>query len=100
MRFSFAAQPEAAVLLALLTAPLHVSAGIRCDQIRVDNVNFDLSSLGGPHSVVTSKWHDPTYTNTSYTVDICKPLKRKGDVKKGEECPNGTQGACHPLPHP
>lgn len=91
MRFSLASPYEAAVLLAVLLTPLHVSAGIRCDLIRVDDVNFDLSKLGGPHSVVTSQWHPPTYTNTSYTLDICKPLKRKGNVEKGDECPNGTQ---------
>jgi hypothetical protein len=98
MRFSFTSPTEAALLLAVLLAPLQVSAGIRCDQIRVDNVNFDLSKLGGPHSVVTSRWHPPTYTNTSYTLDICRPLKRKGDVKTGDECPNGTQGELSRIP--
>lgn len=84
-------RPETAVLLALLLSPLPTSA-FQCDHVRVGEADFDLSKLGGPHSVITSQWHPPTYTNTSYTLDICKPLKRKGDVKKGDECPNGTRG--------
>lgn len=91
MHLPYFSRSEAVVLLALLLAPLPASAALRCDHIRVDKTDFDLSKLGGPHSVVTSQWHPPTYTNTSYTLDICKPLKRKGDVRTGDECPNGTR---------
>lgn len=63
-----------------------------CKHILVDDVSFNLGELAGPHSVVTSRWHPPTYTNTSYTVDICAPLKRKGDVKNEEQCPSFTRG--------
>ncbi|KAF6835272.1 autophagy-related protein 27 [Colletotrichum plurivorum] len=85
-------RPEAAFLLALLVSPLPAAAAtIDCEHIRVDDVSFNFKALGGPHSVVTSRWHPPTFTNTSYTVDICKPLKRKGDVNKDEQCPNGTR---------
>ncbi|ROT35200.1 hypothetical protein SODALDRAFT_329385 [Sodiomyces alkalinus F11] len=91
MHFPSLPRPETALFLALLLAPLPTSGMLQCDHIRVGDVDFNLSKLGGPHSVVTSKWHPPTYTNTSYTIDICKPLKRKGDVKKGDECPNGTR---------
>lgn len=79
-------------MLALLLAPLPAAAMLDCKHIRVDDVSFNLEALGGPHSVVTSQWHPPTYTNTSYTVDICAPLKRKGDVKKEEQCPSFTRG--------
>ncbi|TDZ15106.1 Autophagy-related protein 27 [Colletotrichum orbiculare MAFF 240422] len=84
-------RPEAAFLLALLFSTPAAAAVIDCEHIRVDDVSFNLKPLGGPHSVVTSRWHPPTFTNTTYTVDICKPLKRKGDVKKEEQCPNGTR---------
>jgi hypothetical protein len=62
--------------------------------MRVDDHSFDLSKLGGPHSVVTSYWDSSVdaHTNTTYTVDICHHLKKSGDAKKTEECPNGTRG--------
>lgn len=93
MHFSLPPRTDTALLLSLLLAPLSVSAMLRCDHIRVGDADFNLSKLKGPHSVVTSTWHPPSHANTSYTLDICAPLKRKGDVKKGDECPNGTRGA-------
>ncbi|KAL0941647.1 autophagy-related protein 27 [Colletotrichum truncatum] len=88
MHFS---RSESVFLLGLLFSPLAAAATIDCGHIRVDDVSFNLKPLGGPHSVLTSRWHPPTFSNTSYTVDICQPLKRKGDVKKDEQCPNGTR---------
>lgn len=80
------------LITALLAA--HASAvAFNCDHVRVDKTDFNLEKLGGPHSVVTTLRQPPSHSNTSYTVDICKPLKRKGDVPKGEECPSGTRGA-------
>ncbi|KAG9256254.1 autophagy-related protein 27 [Emericellopsis atlantica] len=66
---------------------------LRCENVRIDGHSFDLSELGGPHSVVTSRWESlaETHFNTTYTVDICQPLKKSGKSKKGEECPNGTR---------
>ncbi len=87
-----AAMPDLLVLLLLLAAPLRASAMLRCDHIQADGQKFDLSKLKGPHSVVTiEKTPDITW-NSTYTLDLCGPLKRKGDVKKGDECPNGTWG--------
>ncbi|KAJ3950064.1 type II membrane protein [Colletotrichum fioriniae] len=91
MHFPRLSRAEGAFVLALLLAPLPAAAMLDCKHIRVDDVSFNLEALGGPHSVVTSQWHPPTYTNTSYTVDICAPLKRKGDVKKEEQCPSFTR---------
>jgi autophagy-related protein 27 len=67
---------------------------LSCENIRIDGHSFDLSELGGPHSVVTSRWESlaETHINTTYTVDICRPLKKSGESKKGEQCPNGTRG--------
>ncbi|KAK2011804.1 hypothetical protein LZ32DRAFT_606062 [Colletotrichum eremochloae] len=91
MYFSRLQRTEAAFLLALLMSPLPAASMLDCKHIMVDDVSFNLGALGGPHSVVTSRWHPPTFTNTSYTVDICAPLKRKGDVKKDEQCPSFTR---------
>ncbi|KAF4589792.1 Autophagy-like protein 27 [Ophiocordyceps camponoti-floridani] len=79
--------------LGLVLAPLRGVAMLRCENVRVDGHSFDLSQLGGPHSVVTSRYESipDAHHNTTYTLDICKPLKKSGTVKKTEECPNGTR---------
>ncbi|KAK5997784.1 Autophagy-related protein 27 [Cladobotryum mycophilum] len=84
---------SSALLLSLLLAPLQASAMLDCKKVRVDGHNFDLSALGGPHSVVTSRFEPSTnaHQNTTYTVDICQPLKKSGKSKNTEECPNGTR---------
>jgi hypothetical protein len=82
-----------AFLLPLLAAPAFAAETLDCGKIRADGHTFDLSKLGGPHSVVTTRFKPspPEHYNTTYTLDICKPLKKKGG-KKDEECPNGTRG--------
>merc|ERR1712000_711808 len=62
-------------------------------KIVIEGQKFDLSKLGGPHSVVTSRFEDlaQTHFNTTYTVDVCQPLKKSGKSEKSEECPNGTR---------
>ncbi|KAK3314769.1 autophagy-related protein 27 [Apodospora peruviana] len=85
---------EAATFLSLLlvaAAPVPVSANLRCEKLLIEGHSFDLSKLGGPHTVVTEEFQPPEHINTTYTLDICAPLKRKGSVPKGDECPNGTR---------
>ncbi len=53
---------------------------------------YNLQALGGPHTVVTSEFTAPTWHNTTYTIDVCGALRRKGDVPQGERCPDGTRG--------
>ncbi|KAH6950669.1 hypothetical protein HG530_011324 [Fusarium avenaceum] len=81
-----------AFLLPLLAAPAYAAETLDCAKIRADGHTFDLSKLGGPHSVVTTRFvpNPPEHYNTTYTLDICKPLKKSGDNKPGE-CPNGTR---------
>lgn len=81
---------EAASLLVLLATP--TAAMLRCSELVVDGHKFDFGPLGGPHSVVTSEFHPPTFTNTTYTLDICAFLKRSGDVPKDQQCANGARG--------
>lgn len=86
---------EAATLLSLLfaAAPAVDSATIlECEKIVVDNQKFNLGVLGGPHTVVTEEFSPPEHINTTYTLDICAPLKRSDKVPKGHECPGGTRG--------
>ncbi|PHH65793.1 hypothetical protein CDD81_1520 [Ophiocordyceps australis] len=85
-------QLSALALSLLLTRNLG-AAMLRCDNVRVDGHSFDLSKLGGPHSVVTTRYESlpNVHHNVTYTLDICKPLKKSGKAKKSEECPNGTR---------
>ncbi|KAI3327852.1 autophagy-related protein 27 [Xylariaceae sp. AK1471] len=91
MKFSTIPNADAALLLSLLLAPLPATAMLDCKRIVADDQKFDLGNLGGPHSVVTSWVDGASMHNTTYTVDICRALKKKGDAKKGEECPNYTR---------
>lgn len=83
-----------AALLSTLLFPLLVSAvgNIDCSQILLEGVEFDLSELGGArsvlHSVVNTIGDATTYTNTTYMMDVCRPLKKT----KFNKCPNGTRG--------
>lgn len=94
-------RPSALALLVAL-GPLRSSAMLRCDNVRVDGHSFDLSQLGGPHSVVTSRYESipDAHHNVTYTLDICKPLKKSGKAKNTEECPNGTRGEPPPSNSP
>lgn len=62
-----------------------------CEKLPVDGHTYDFHELRGPHSVVTYEHAPPAYHNTTYTIDLCGPLKRKGDVPKAERCPDGTR---------
>ena len=82
------------LIVALAPTPAAAFSTLDCKKIRVDEQNFDLSKLGGAHSMVTTKYEASAdaHTNTTYTLDVCYPLKKTGDAKKTEQCPNGTKG--------
>lgn len=88
---------QAWLLVSLLAAQAS-AVMLSCEHVRVDKQSFNLEKLGGPHSVVTTLREPPSHSNTTYTVDICKPLKRKGadEVPKEEQCPTGTRGVFLP----
>ncbi|KAJ2981374.1 hypothetical protein NUW58_g6704 [Xylaria curta] len=88
MKFSTIPYADAALLLSLLLAPLPATALFDCKRIVSDGKLFNLEGLKGPHSVVTSQIEGGLMHNTTYTVDICAPLKKKG---KGEQCKNPTR---------
>ncbi|KAK3298013.1 autophagy-related protein 27 [Chaetomium fimeti] len=95
--------PSAPAAAAAAAAP----APLTCDNILVPAANnnanskgegeekeqhkYDLRALAGPHAVVTHEFTRPTYHNTTYAIDLCAPLKRKGEVEPGEACPDGTR---------
>ncbi|WEW54785.1 type II membrane protein [Emydomyces testavorans] len=69
-------------LLALF--PVLPLAQLDCSKIVVDGKAWDLSKLGGPRSVYHVVDHPPSVINTTYTLDICRPLP------KNSQCPSGT----------
>ncbi|KXX73424.1 Autophagy-related protein 27 [Madurella mycetomatis] len=75
----------------LLLAPAPVAAVFKCDELVADGHKYNFQALAGPHTVVTHEYTRPTYHNTTYTIDLCAPLQRKGDVPKEERCPDGTR---------
>lgn len=82
----------AAALLSLAVLATPASAMLQCDHVQIDGQKFNFKQLGGPHSVVT--WHQEDvfeYVNTTYTLDLCAPLKKDGP--SNESCPNGAR-AC------
>lgn len=84
--------PSLLTTLPYFLLPAYISAAtLDCTHIRVDGQSFDLSKLGGPKTVHDVRWESPSIQNTTFTIDICDPLKRDSDAKKGEECPGGTR---------
>lgn len=99
MRFSSSISPGAAdaTLLLLLLAPA-ANAMLQCESIVADGKKFNLKPLGGAHSAVVSQLDSlgTNFINTTYTTDICQSLKRKGDVDRKLQCPQGTRGMWYP----
>ncbi len=84
---------DAAIISAVLFPFLAAATGnLNCDHLRSKGAYWDLSPLGGPKSVLNSEDQGPSFKNTTYTIDLCRPLKRASDVAKGDQCPNGTRG--------
>ncbi|OAA57639.1 autophagy protein [Niveomyces insectorum RCEF 264] len=93
--FTSSSSPSSPMLLliaglAVVASAPPAAAMLSCDRVLADGHMFDFSPLRGPHSVVTAQHTPPTEQNVTYTLDLCGQLKRKGDVPKGEECPNGS----------
>ncbi|KAK4167322.1 autophagy-related protein 27 [Cladorrhinum sp. PSN259] len=88
--------PSTSTASTLLLSTLFLSTAsaatpFSCDSVKVGDRTFDFKPLAGPHTVVTHEYVPPTYHNTTYTVDLCAPLKRKDKVTKEEACPDGTR---------
>lgn len=80
-------------LSALFLLPACIQAvTLDCAQIRDDGQNFNFEKLGGPKTIHFQEYKrlPPTVLNTTFTIDLCKPLVDK-DAKKDEKCPPGTR---------
>lgn len=91
MKFSSSRIPAAEhhlPLLLLLLSP--VTALLDCKNIVADETKFNLGELKGAHTVQTFDSTPPTMQNTTYTVSICGPVKRKDKVDSDKKCPHGA----------
>lgn len=86
-------RPADAAILSTIILPILAAAsgGLDCTHVRADKIGFDLSKLGGPRSVVNSVANPASSRNTTYTIDICKPLKKVKNIDKDIQCPNGSR---------
>ena len=84
--------------LLLFLLPFLASAiSLDCSDIRDKEVSFNLKALAGPHSIYKIQDHANSYQNTTFTIDICAPLKKTKGVPKDEDCPNGSRGKPFPA---
>ncbi|KAI9842576.1 MAG: hypothetical protein M1838_003076 [Thelocarpon superellum] len=85
------ARPLFLTTTTLLLPSLIIASDIDCSHIRVQKKSFDLSGLGGPHSVSHIVKEPPSISNTTYTIDICQPLVVPKKTPKEDSCPNFTR---------
>jgi autophagy-related protein 27 len=83
--------------LPLLTASLLLSSlsfalTFDCSHIRAHGKKFNFEKIGGPHSVSVIENFPPSVHNTTWTVDLCGPLKKVPGVKPDDQCTTGTYG--------
>lgn len=90
----------------LLPASILLSLGVAynfdCKQVPVDGSSkkFDLSALGGRHDIFTiDDSRPPAIHNTTYTINLCKPLEKVKDIKDADQCPSGTNGTLGARPN-
>ncbi|KAI9820530.1 MAG: hypothetical protein M1832_003721 [Thelocarpon impressellum] len=92
MRVPHAHPGPFSLLATTLLLPAFIAASdIDCKHIRIQKKSFDLSALGGPHSVSHVVKEPPSISNTTFTVDICQPLKVPKKTPKEDTCPNFTR---------
>ncbi|KAF2726384.1 hypothetical protein K431DRAFT_280417 [Polychaeton citri CBS 116435] len=61
-----------------------------CSAIVTDGKKFNLKKLAGPKTVHQILPPYPGVTNTTFTVDICAPLREESSVPEKERCSGGT----------
>ena len=88
-------------ILTLLLVPAAVSAvQLDCKKILVDGQKFNFEKLGGPKTVHNIESKPPSIVNTTFTVDLCDPLKKEKDTKKEQNCLTGTRVCAKEYDYP
>jgi hypothetical protein len=74
------------VLLSAVLPTLSAASGFDCAHINADGFKYDLSPLGGVHSLYHVEETETHVVNTTYVLDICNILKGasiRGHLKCG-----------------
>ena len=74
------------ILSSALLPSLSAASGFDCAHINVDGFKYDLSELGGVHSLYNVEKTEEHVVNTTYVLNICNILKGasiKGHLKCG-----------------
>lgn len=74
------------ILSSALLPSLSAASGFDCAHINVDGYKYDLSELGGVHSLYNVEKTEEHVVNTTYVLNICNILKGasiKGHLKCG-----------------
>ncbi|KAI0762120.1 autophagy-related protein 27 [Trametes elegans] len=79
-------------LLSALAAAQDDSKPFDC-HLTLGDLKYDLTSLGGEHSVAREVSVPPTVLEDRVTFNLCADLERKSDVPSEDQCPEGTR-AC------
>ena len=83
----------ALLLTATATLPALVAGNLLdCKDVVVDGTRYNFDALGGPRSVHYIQDQPPSILNTTFTIDLCYPLKPVKGVDKKDQCPQGTKG--------
>lgn len=83
----------------LLTVPsfVHASPSFDCSKVVSQGVQWNLKELGGDRTVHWVREDGVITKNTTFTIDICKPIGKKKGVDKDDQCQGGTRGENHPI---
>ena len=84
--------PTRLTSVVILIPSLATAISIVCSDVRDDGVSFNFMPLDGPHSLYRIKEHPNGIINTTFTIDICRPLEKQKGVPKEEDCPGGSRG--------
>ncbi|KXT04474.1 hypothetical protein AC578_8716 [Pseudocercospora eumusae] len=84
--------PSFSLLSAITLLPAAISAvTLDCKHVRADEASFNFESLGGPKAVHLLQRRPPSISNTTFTIDLCKPLEKDKNIKSDLQCPSGTR---------
>lgn len=87
------------VVSLLLLSSVASAVNLECAKVQVDKKKFDLSKLGGPHSILVQDTEAlPSKSNTTWTIDLCQAIKKPSNVPNADSCPNYTRGKFFIVP--
>ena len=84
-------------LSAALLSSLVSARGFDCKDISVGGYKYDLSPLGGVHTLYHVNETEASVVNTTYVLNICGILKGAAN-RDGMKCGTSKNSTCCPVP--